>query len=444
MAADGADRDLLLLCHRIPYPPDKGDKIRSFHWLSALAQRYRVHLAAFVDDADDWRHAPRLRECCAELCLVPLDARRAKLRSLPALLTGAPLTVAYYRDARVSAWIQDLMRRRRIERIVVYSSAMAQYALGTPFSQIRRVIDFVDVDSDKWRQYAQRTRGPMGWVYGREARCLLGYDTEVARAFDASLFVSQVEVDCFRALASLSETDAASPPTDSGLDACAEPVPHSVPNAASTSARRPLPRLEQIANGVDHVFFAPDATRPSPYAEDRPAIVFTGAMDYWANVDAVRWFVEQVWPRLHARAPRARLYIVGARPAAEVKALANEDILVTGRVADVRPYLQHAAAVIAPMRIARGIQNKVLEGMAMARPVVVTPLGLEGIDAVHEQSVLVADQADDFADRVFDVLQGRHEALGGRAREQVLRRYQWSHASERFTALVEGSDEPAG
>jgi sugar transferase (PEP-CTERM/EpsH1 system associated) len=205
-----------------------------------------------------------------------------------------------------------------------------------------------------------------------------------------------------------------------------------------------LPRLEQIANGVDHVFFAPDAARRSPYAEDRPAIVFTGAMDYWANVDAVRWFVEQAWPRLRAREPRVQLYVVGSRPAAEVEALAGDDIVVTGRVADVRPYLQHAAAVIAPMRIARGIQNKVLEGMAMARPVVVTSLGLEGIDAVQGQSVLVADEADDFADRVFEVLRGRYATLGTRARERVLRRYQWSRATDRFVALVEGAEQTTG
>jgi glycosyltransferase involved in cell wall biosynthesis len=162
-------------------------------------------------------------------------------------------------------------------------------------------------------------------------------------------------------------------------------------------------------------------------------------MDYWANVDAVRWFIEQVWPRLRSQEPRALLYVVGSRPGAEIKALACDDVVVTGRVADVRPFLQYAAAVIAPMRIARGIQNKVLEGMAMARPVVLTSLGLEGIEAVHGQSVLVADDGEEFAKRVFEVLQGRHAAMGADARQVVLQRYPWSRATDRFVALVDGS-----
>jgi glycosyltransferase involved in cell wall biosynthesis len=428
---DAIGRNLLLLCHRIPYPPDKGDKIRSFRWMTALAARYRVYLAAFVDDADDWQHAPRLREICNEVCLVPLQARRAKLRSLPALLTGSPMTLTYYRDARMAAWIADLMQRQRIDRIVVYSSAMAQYVPRSRIADIRRIIDFVDVDADKWRQYAERTRAPMAWVYRREARLLLAHDVEVARAFDVSLFVSQVEVDCFRSLAGLDQELGAKPVADAASD--------QMPDQMRAQVKGRIPALEHIANGVDHAFFAPEASRPSPYQTDRPTIVFTGAMDYWANVDAVRWFVEQVWPRLRSWEPRALLYVVGSRPAAEVKALACDNVVVTGRVPDVRPYLQYAAAVIAPMQIARGIQNKVLEAMAMARPVVLTSLGLEGIEAMHGQSVLVADDGEEFAGRVFEILQGRHAAMGTEARQVVLQRYAWSRATDRFLALVDGA-----
>jgi len=428
---DDIGRNLLLLCHRIPYPPDKGDKIRSFRWMTALAARYRLYLAAFVDDADDWQYAPRLREICDEVCLVPLHARRAKLRSVPALFTGLPLTVTYYRDARMAASVADLMQRQRIDRIVVFSSAMAQYAIGPDSDPIRRVIDFVDVDADKWQQYAERTRAPMAWVYRREARRLLAYDAKVARAFDVSLFVSRVEVDCFRSLAGQHwETDAALT-----LDAVPGQISRQIPDEKAGR----IPVLEQIANGVDHAFFAPDASRASPYPAGRPAIVFTGAMDYWPNVDAVRWFVEQVWPRLRSWEPRVMLYVVGSRPGAEIKTLACDNVVVTGRVVDVRPFLQYAAAVIAPMRIARGIQNKVLEGMAMARPVVLTSLALEGIDAVHKQSVLVADDGEEFAERVFEVLQGRHANLATEARQLVLQYYPWSRATARFVALVDGS-----
>ena len=402
--SDGAvSRDLLLLCHRLPFPPDKGDKIRSYRWLSALAERYRVHLAAFVDDENDWQYAPRMREVCAEVCLLPLVPSRAKLRSLPALLNGAPLSERYYRDPRAVAWVADLMRRRRIERVVVYSSAMAQYARGSQFAAIRRVIDFVDVDSDKWRQYAERQRRPMAWVYAREARRLLRYDAAIAGEFDLSLFVSSAEAEFFRRVA--------------GVEA----------------------RVDSVANGVDHSYFAPAAGRPSPYPAGQDVVVFTGAMDYWANLDAVRWFAREVWPAVRERVPTALFYIVGARPAAEVQALAGDGIIVTGRVPDVRPYLQHAGAVVAPMRIARGIQNKVLEGMAMARPVITSTKGLEGVDAADAQVVLVADEPHAFAERVCEALLGRHGALGAAARAFVQRRMDWSRATERFAALVEGT-----
>ncbi|MGB5834337.1 MAG: TIGR03087 family PEP-CTERM/XrtA system glycosyltransferase [Thiohalocapsa sp.] len=394
--------DLLLLCHRIPYPPDKGDKIRSHQWLRALAERYSVHLGAFVDDPNDWQYAPRLRAICANVCLVRLSPNRAKLRSVPALLTAAPLTPRYYRDARIAAWIAETMRSQQIERVVVYSSAMAQYVAGPRFSRLRRVIDFVDVDSEKWRQYAARRHGLVAWIYARESERLLEHDAAVAREFDLSLFVSRSEAGFFRSMV--------------GSDV----------------------RSEHVTNGVDHLYFAPHAARVSPFPQGQSAIVFTGAMDYWANVDAVLWFARRVWPGIRAQAPGAAFYVVGSRPDAEIIALAADGIVVTGRVPDVRPYLQHAAAVVAPMRIARGIQNKVLEGMAMARPVVLTSAGLEGIDAADGNTVILADEPEYFAERVTELLSGRHPAIGAAARAFILRRFDWASATKRFMALVQG------
>ncbi|WP_295879387.1 TIGR03087 family PEP-CTERM/XrtA system glycosyltransferase [uncultured Thiohalocapsa sp.] len=409
-AASPALRDgdeVLLLCHRIPYPPDKGDKIRSYRWLTALAQRYRVHLGAFVDDARDWEHAEPLRRLCDEVCLRPLPPLRARLRALRALLTGAPLTIACYRDAAMAAWTRELLARRPVGCVVLYSSAMAQYAQTAEGVLPRHVIDYVDVDADKWRQYAERSRAPMAWLYARESRRLLAYDAQAAQAACASLFVSSPEAALFRRL---------------------------------TGVTAPLTALP---NGVDHEFFAPATGRGNPFAGDRPAIVFTGAMDYWANVDAVRWFATAVWPKVQAAAPAARFCVVGARPSGEVLALAGDDILVTGRVPDVRPYLQHAAAVVAPMRIARGIQNKILEGMAMARPVVTTTMGLEGIEAVAGQHLLVADEPVAMAERIAAVLRGAHAGLGPAARALVSERYNWSAAKARFLDAVTGESEPA-
>ncbi len=368
----------------------------------ALAEHYRVHLGAFVDDDRDWQYAAHVREICADVCLLPLRPLGAKLRSLPAFLTGSPLTIRYYADGRMSRWIEELMRRRRCSRIVLYSSAMSQYAIGDGFESARRVIDFVDVDSDKWRQYAARRRGIMAWVYRREANRLLAYDSAVAREFDVSIFVSRPEADMFRCLA--------------GVD------------------RQP----EYVLNGVDGSYYDPDIVYPTPFPPESKAVVFTGAMDYWANVDAVDWFAAQVWPLVRSREPAALFYIVGSQPGADVLALRGAGIVVTGRVADVRPYLRHAEVVVAPMQIARGIQNKVLEGMAMARPVVATTKAAEGIDALHGKGVLIADSAVDFADQVCDVLNGAHGGVGQAARDFVQRRFDWRSASARFRELVEG------
>ncbi len=402
--ADG----VLLLCHRIPFPPDKGDKIRSKRWLDALTSRYRVYLGAFVDDPRDWEHLDSLERICEEVLLVGLSPTRAKLLASAALLTGRPLSVACYRSGEMMRWVQDILRRGLVARIVIYSSAMAQYAVLPEAARARKIIDFVDVDSDKWRQYARRTRWPMSWVYALEAKRLLTYDARAAEAFDAGLFVSEPEAALFR---------------------------------RETGTRS---TLQAVPNGVDAEYFAPSSSRASPFSDKERAVVFTGAMSYWANIDAVRWFVAEVWPIVRAQEPAARFFIVGARPAKEVLALAAEDVIVTGRVSDVRPYLQHAAAVVAPMRIARGIQNKVLEGMAMARVVLTTSMGAEGIPVTPGEHLLVEDDAQALALRLLDVFAGGHCAVGAAARAYVRTEWAWEDAKARFLSVVAGAERSAG
>ncbi len=378
-------RGLLFLAHRIPYPPDKGDKIRSWHLLRHLAENWAVHLGAFVDDPEDWRHASKLAEVCADLKLVPLDPGRRKWHSLAGLATGEALTLPYYRDAALTAWVRDKLATG-VSAAVVYSSAMAQYVMDA--RDIRRIMDFVDIDSDKWRQYAPTKPWPLSWLYRREARRLLAWERRVAGEFDAGLFVSESEAADFRRLA---------------------------PESAG--------KIGHFNNGVDAAYFSPEPARPSPFAAGERALVFTGAMDYWPNVDAVVWLAREVLPVLRGRHPDLVFYIVGSRPSAEVRALAGAGVKVTGRVEDVRPYLAHAAAVVAPLRIARGIQNKVLEAMAMARSVVCSPQALEGIHAQLETEVLRADGAAAFAAAVEQVLAGQD--CGPAARARVLADYTW-------------------
>jgi sugar transferase (PEP-CTERM/EpsH1 system associated) len=381
--------DLLLLIHRIPYPPNKGDKIRSWHLLKHVAQHYRVHLGTFVDDADDWQHVPTVEKLCASSHFASLNPKLARVRSLGALARGGSLSEGYYRDAGLSRWVDQAMATHKIGRVLVFSSPMAQYA--DRYRAARRVIDFCDVDSDKWRQYAGKKAWPMSWLYRTEANRLLAYERAVARDWDASLFVSRPEADLFRQLAPESED-----------------------------------KIGHFNNGVDTDYFSPHHGYASPYAPDERAVVFTGAMDYWPNVDAVQWFAGDVFPQLRERFAGLRFYIVGARPSAAVQALAQlPGVVVTGTVPDVRPYIAHARVAVAPLRIARGIQNKVLEAMAMATPVVVSPQALEGIDAVPGAELVLADGAEQFVQSVSTLLTQQASPLGSAARARVERQYSW-------------------
>lgn len=382
--------NVLYLVHRLPYPPNKGDKVRSFHLLKHLARNHQVFLGTFIDDPDDERHLPTVSTFCADFQVARINPRLAKLRSLNGLINGEPLTLPYYRDAGLQKWVRRVLSTQRIDAIVIFSSAMAQYVdLQT---RLPLLVDFVDVDSAKWTQYANTHRGPKAWVYRREGELLLGFERRVAAAATRSFFVTDNEASLFR-----------------------------------VSAPECSLRVGAMCNGVDAEFFQPDPALASPFPAGEPTLVFTGAMDYHPNEGAAIWFAQNVLPLVHRQRPGARFYIVGRSPTPAVKALAGEHVVVTGTVDDVRPYLQHASVVVAPLRIARGIQNKILEAMAMARPVVASAECAGGVQASAGREFLVAAGAEQFASQIEAVLQdpvfGKGIGLAGR--QCVLDRYSW-------------------
>ena len=381
---------LLYLVHRMPYPPNKGDKVRSYHLLRHLAARHQVYLGTFVDDPDDMQHLPVLRGLCADVCALPLQPRSARLRSLAGLLTGEALTLLYYRSAVLQAWVAQTVAAQQIDAAVVFSSSMAPYALAHP--GLPMLADLVDVDSAKWTEYAERHAWPLSWLYRREGQRLLAYERRVVAQARRAFLVTDKEVALFSRLA----------PESQG-------------------------QVLAVGNGVDAEYFQPDAARTSPFADEEQALVFTGAMDYWPNVDAVCWFVDQVLPLLRQRRSGLRLHIVGRSPAPAVQALASATVCVTGTVPDVRPYLQHAAVVVAPLRLARGVQNKVLEAMAMARPVVAAATCVDAIDARPGHDILAATDAAEHAERIAELLSDRQRAtaVGQAGRACVLARYSW-------------------
>ena len=402
MGRERAGGDVLFLSQRIPYPPNNGDKIRAWHFLQHLAQHRAVHLGCFIDDPADWAHAGAIEKRCASSCILPLSPGWAKLRSLVGFASGEALTLPYFRRRAMQEWVAQTVRRHRPGLIFVYSSAMAQYVQEVPRGDERRVLDMVDMDSQKWLQYAERKAGPARFVYRRESRLLHRFERQSVRRFDATLFVSPAEARLFRRL---------TPEARGGVDF--------------------------VCNGVATEHFDPALALPDPFEPGTRAVVFTGTMDYWPNIDAVTWFADALWPAIHGADPASRFVIVGANPASQVRALAKRrGILVTGRVPDVRPYLAHAAVAVAPLRVAQGVQNKVLEAMSMARPVVATPQALDGIDIARQPAVAMAETAEAFAAAVTAFLRRPpSDALGLGNRAFVQRHHDWPEALHRLSRL---------
>nr|WP_243846223.1 TIGR03087 family PEP-CTERM/XrtA system glycosyltransferase [Rhizomicrobium palustre] len=378
----------MFLCHRIPYPPDKGEKIRAFHILRHLSKCHRVHLGAFVDDASDLQHEAALRRYVkGECCLVPLNKMVSGARMLGALVAGAPLTTSYFASTRLRRWVNHMLPR--VDRVVVFSSAMAPFVMGR-IAPDRALLDMVDVDSDKWRQYANAVRGPKAWLYGREARTLLTLERDAAVHFSATLLVSPFEADTFRAFA--------------------------------PESRR---HIFSMANGVDLERYSPKQSFPAPYGGDEIPLAMVGTMDYRPNVEGALWFAEQIFPLIRRTLPKAKFYIVGAKPAPELLK-PREGVVVTGRVEDVRPYIAHASSVVAPLRLARGVQNKVLEGLALQKPVVATTPASRGLSVIAGRDLWVADSAAEFAEAVIAAATGPDRArIASNGRHLVERHYSW-------------------
>jgi sugar transferase (PEP-CTERM/EpsH1 system associated) len=397
---------LLYLVHRMPFPASKVGKVRSFHLLEYLASRYSVHLGTFVDDPADLQHVPRLQEFCASSKVVTLRPSMGRIRSLAALWSGEPLTLRYYNDPELAAWVQTTVREQQIRKVVVFSPAMAQYISAN--RDLRVVVDFVAVNSAKWRQFAQTRPWPLSKFFGREGHRLLAFERTIARTADASVFVTPAEAELFRTLA---------------------------PECTF--------RVHHAQNGVDSDYFSPSIELTNPYGPGEEAIVFTGSMDYWPNVDAACWFVEEALPAIVAERPNVRFYIVGTLLSPAMVALARaRQVVVTGPVPDVRPYLKHASVVVAPLRAARGIQYNVLEAMAMARPLVASNAAVAGLSAVPAVDLEVADSPAEFACKTLALMGTEHgKRIGMAARSRVLADYHWMTNLAPFEELLAAADE---
>jgi sugar transferase (PEP-CTERM/EpsH1 system associated) len=384
--------EILFLVHRAPWPPDRGDRIRSWHMFEALAKLAPVHVAALADNAED---AAVAREKITPLCKsLTIEVRKASrpVALVQAVLRGEPVSNRLFRSPALARHVDDLVSRGGITHIVAFSGQMAQYIPADFSGPV--LMDFVDVDSAKFATYAEQDKSqPLNWVHAREAVKLGAFEAKVARKVDASLFVSEAEAALFRAQSGL------------GTD-----------------------KVHAIENGIDTERFDPANPLEAVGIGEGPLAVFTGQMDYRPNIDAVRWFAKDILPLIRQRHPQARFTIVGRAPTDEVRALAAlPGVTVTGEVIDVRPWLAAADAVVAPLLLARGVQNKLLEAMAMARPVVASAAAAVGIDATPGKHLLVADDASAMADAVGSLFDDRAAAaaMGQAARARMIERYGW-------------------
>ncbi|MYN25112.1 TIGR03087 family PEP-CTERM/XrtA system glycosyltransferase [Duganella levis] len=399
-------RDLLFLCHRLPYPPNKGEKIRAYHALQYLRQHFRVHLGTFLDHDDDGDYADHLAAHCASSCFVRMPPHWARLSGLSALLRDEALSLPYFRNAVLQRWVNKTLAERHIAACLAYSGPMAQYVpFSTPHGPLWRVLDLVDVDSEKWHGYADNKPWPVSGLYRREGRLLLEFERKAAAEFDRVLLVSPAEAELFKRRA---------------------------PESAA--------KVDYYCNGVDSNYFMPQALHPSPFGDAR-AIVFTGAMDYEPNIDAVSWFAERVMPTLRSQHTDLEFHIVGSRPAAQVRDLLRlPGVQVSGTVPDVRPYLQHAALVVAPLRVARGVQNKVLEAMAMQKIVIASPQALEGISVTRGAEVICANGGAEFISTACRQLHAPEAQIGIAARQRILADYRWSINLQRLGQVLGAKD----
>jgi len=393
--------ETLFLAHRVPFPPDRGDKIRSHHILRALAALGPVHVGTF-DDASGYGDR-FLSGIAASHFLVP-NRKPDVLAAAEAMVRGQPLSLAAFAHAGLREWVEQVLHYRPIDAIYVFSGQMAQYV--PPHFPGRTILDLCDVDSAKFEAYGDAGHGPKAWVHAREGRLLRIEEERAARAADTTLLISENEANLFRTrVTSMHQID-----------------------------------LRVMRNGIDAQFFAPGAVVPQPtlYGPG-PNIVFTGQMDYAPNVAAVERMVHRILPAIRERCSSAEFHIVGRAPTAAVKALGRQNgVTVWGEVSDVRPFIAEADLVAAPLTIARGIQNKVLEAMAMAKPVLLSPEAATGIDAEDGVHFTIAEGDRMMVGRALALFEDRAKArtMGQAARAFVLDRQTWPAMLEGLGALM--------
>ena len=377
---------IFFACHRFPFPPNRGGKIRPFNMIRHLSRKHEIIVGSLAHTQRELDEGAGLKEFCGEVIAEVVPDKIRWLQASRALPTGKPSSVAYFGSLRLRRRIEEAASRIGFDAVMVHCAFAAQYAVGIPAKF--RLMDFGDLDSGKWSDYQAFRAFPLSYGYGIEARKLRRYETTLAKNFDYCTVTTRGELEEFQKL-----------------------------NVETPSA--------VIPNGVDNGYF-----RPSFKRQNGLVIVFLGRMDYFPNIDGAEYFTRQIFPIIRSRLPDVTLRLVGSDPTQAVRSLAAlPGVTVTGHVQDVRPYVLDATVAVAPLRLARGTQNKILESMALGIPVVATAVAAKGVGAIPGRHLLVADEPQQFAAEVIRVLE--NEALRQSLAESACRRVQEAHSWER-------------
>lgn len=389
---------ILFLCHRFPLPADGGGKIRALHIVRHLVEAgHNVTLCSLIRSASEAEGAHRLAGQGVRVEAVPIDAKLQFLRMLGSLVTRRPFSFAYFASPALEDTVETLLCSEAFDLIFVHCSSMAPYVIRDQKSL--KIMDFADMDSRKWRDYARHKSLLAAPLFALEAKKVERWERDIARTFDRCTVISMNELESLQEIEKDASTD-------------------------------------WFPNGVDLEYFAP----PGDGAYDPEQIAFVGRMDYFPNAEAARWFCSEVWPAVRARRPSLKFKIIGADPPRSVRQLARlPGVEVTGFVPDVRPHLAPAAVTVAPLEIARGLQNKVLESMAMGVPVIVSPRVAHGLGSDEGSPLLIADSANDYVSRILSIAESRdkRDAVSRASRRYVEAHFSWAKALERLDRSIE-------
>lgn len=398
---------VLFIAHRIPYPPNKGDKIRSYHMLRHLAEQNQVAVACMIDDLEDVQYIEALKAIADPVFYAVRSTLGMKIKAVEALVSGKPFTRTCFYAHDLQRAIDAYLDSNSVRAIICFCSSAAEYVFRSRhYRQLsaKQVLlaDLVDVDSEKWQQYAAQKSRLTSWLFRREAGLLRAYERKIVETFDRTFMVSEAERGVL-------------------AQHCA------------------VDKVEALSNGVELDYFSPEKARPRTGHDPANKLVFSGAMDYWPNIEGAVWFATNVFPEVRRATPDAVFCIAGRNPADAVVALGKQPgIEITGTVPDMRDYLASAALCVVPLQIARGIQNKVLEGMAMGKAVVATQGAATGLHAVPGQEIVVADNAADMTAAVIALLGNpeQRQSIGTKARQYVEREHSWAVHLFRLTELI--------